>query len=128
MAEKHHEKGHATSCLPTQLSGGATRSDLAAAEEEHKQFVESLRRRGKAAEALQKDLLTEVPLLYGTPGSLEARGDPGIILAEIHREELVRRNGGGVGNVRRETPETLPYENTMMVIAMVAGLILLLSS
>jgi len=66
-------------------------------------------------------------LLYGSPGSLEARGDPGITIAEIHREELIRRSGGGVGNMRPEKPDRLPYENAMMVIAFVAGLILLFS-
>jgi hypothetical protein len=127
MAKKHHGERDATSGLSTQFSGGARQSEMIASEEEHRQFVESLRRRGQAAEALQNDLLTEVPLLYGTPGSLEARGDPGIILAEIHREELVRRNGGGVAK-RAEGRDTLPFEDTTMAIALALGLVLLFSS
>lgn len=124
MVRKHHRSGHATN----RLSGDAGRSGMVAAEDEHRQFVESLKRRGQAAEGLRNDLLTEVPLLYGTPGSLEARGDPGIVLAEIHREDLVRRNGGGVATGRAEGRETLPYETMTMAIAIVVGLVLLFSS
>ena len=59
------------------------------------EFAASLKRRGQAADGLEQDLLTEVPLLYGSPGQAP-HGDPGIVLAQVHRDELVRRNDGGV--------------------------------
>jgi hypothetical protein len=75
------------------------------------EFAESLKRRREAAAGLERDLLTEVPLLYGSPGSLEPHGDPGTVLARVHREELVRRNGGGVIHPSGKRPEiSLPFE------------------
>lgn len=77
-------------------------------------FAADLKRRGEAAKGLERDLLTKVPLLYGSPGSLEPQGDPGIVLAKIHQEELQRRNGGGVfGSQRTEADVQLPFERAM---------------
>jgi hypothetical protein len=81
-------------------------------------FAESLRRRRQAAKGLKQDLLTKVPLLYGSPGSLEPEGDAGITLARNHREELVRRNGGGVMRVSGERSDVaLPFERAMAALA-----------
>ncbi|RYD67724.1 MAG: hypothetical protein EOP58_02440 [Sphingomonadales bacterium] len=63
------------------------------------EFRASLKQRAEAAKGLEKDLLSEVPQLYGAPDQLAPDGDPGISLAKIHREELKRRNGGGVPDV-----------------------------
>jgi hypothetical protein len=71
------------------------------------EFAASLKRRAQAAKGLEKDLLTEVPMLYGSPGPMEPRGDPGILLAQAHQAELLRRNGGGVppsSGRRSDTP------------------------
>ena len=65
----------------------------AAPPEDPEAFAESLRRRRQAAEGLERDLLTEVPMLYGSPDDRPGRADPGIVLARVHREEMVRRNG-----------------------------------
>jgi hypothetical protein len=90
-------------------------------------FAESLKRRREAAAGLERDLLTEVPLLYGSPGSLEPNGDPGIVLARVHREELVRRNGGGVTNPSGKRSEvSLPFEELTGALILIFVLFLLL--
>lgn len=94
-------------------------------DEERAQFAEHLRQRGDAARDLGDDLLTEVPLLYGSPGGGEPRGDPGILLAEMHRDELVRRHGGNPAHLRaRKAPAELPFERTMLWLSLLllAGL------
>lgn len=82
-------------------------------------FAESLKRRGDAARGLEQDLLTEVPLLYGSPGTMEPRGDPGIVLAQLHQDELLRRNGGGASRKpARRSDVALPFEgaiSTLMI-------------
>jgi hypothetical protein len=81
-------------------------------------FAENLRQRRQAAKGLEQDLLTKVPLLYGSPGGLEANGDPGIVLARAHRGELVRRHSGGVTKVTGERSEvTLPFERAVTALA-----------
>lgn len=87
------------------------------------EFEASLKRRGKAARGLAQDLLTEVPMLYGSPGQMEAEGDPGIVLARIHQEELKRRNGGGVSCHSRSRAE-LPYERATGALAILLMLLL----
>jgi len=88
-------------------------------------FAEGLRRRGQAAKGLEQDLLTKVPLLYGSPGS-SADGDPGIALARIHRKELVRRNGGGVMHASGERSDVaLPFERAMAALAILLLLLVL---
>ena len=85
-------------------------------------FAESLKRRREAAEGLEQDLLAEVPLLYGSPGGV----DPGIALARIHREELVRRNGGGVSHPSGKRSEiALPFEGAVAALAAILCLLLL---
>jgi hypothetical protein len=80
-------------------------------------FEASLKRRGRAAKGLEQDLLTEVPMLYGSPGRGEPEGDPGIILARIHQEELLRRHGGGVPpGTRKRSDVALPFERTMLIL------------
>lgn len=94
-------------------------------DDEWEQFVESMRRRGEAAKGLQDDLLTEVPLLYGSAGNMAPDGDPGIVLAKIHRDELVRRNGGIAAiPSNRDAPAELPFERAMLWLAVLlfAGL------
>ena len=87
-------------------------------------FATNLKQRRQAALGLEQDLLTSVPLLYGSPGFHEDdEGDPGIALARIHREEMVRRNGGGIPNASSERSDVaLPYEGLVMVIAVMAYL------
>jgi hypothetical protein len=81
-------------------------------------FAASLKHRRQAAEGLERDILTKVPLLYGSPGSLEPGGDPGIALARLHREELVQRNGGGVTQVSgKRSDVALPFERAMTAVA-----------
>jgi hypothetical protein len=91
-------------------------------------FAGSLRRRSQAAKGLEQDLLTKVPLLYGSPGSLEPDGDPGITLARTHREEMVRRNGGGVMQVPGECSDVaLPFERAMAALAVLLLLFFVLA-
>jgi hypothetical protein len=88
-------------------------------------FAESLKQRRRAADGLEQDLLTQVPLLYGSPGSLEPRGDPGIVLAQAHREELLRRNGGGVLHSSSKHSEVaLPFERLTIALTILICLIL----
>ena len=89
-------------------------------------FAASLERRRRAASGLSQDLLTEVPPLYGSPGPLEPHGDPGIVLARLHRDELLRRNGGGVFTRKaRRSDVTLPFERTTGAVAILFFLLFL---
>lgn len=93
--------------------------------QETKDFAASLRRREQAAKGLEKDLLTEVPLLYGSPSSMEPQGDPGIVLAHMHQEELLRRNGGGAPPTSTARSDiSLPFERTMAILAIVLFLLI----
>jgi hypothetical protein len=57
---------------------------------------------------------------------MEPEGDPGILLARIHQDELLRRNGGGIaGSPRRRSDVALPFEHLTGALA-VALLVLLL--
>jgi len=83
-------------------------------------FAASLERRKAAAKGLEKDLLTEVPMLYGSPGPMEPRGDPGILLARMHQADLQQRNGGGAPPFSsRRSDVLLPFERTVVVLAVV---------
>lgn len=89
-------------------------------------FAKSLEQRRQAAQGLEQDLLTDVPLLYGSPGSLEPHGDPGIVLARVHREDLLRRNGGGVlQSSSRQSDVALPFERTTAALAVLLFLFVL---
>ncbi len=82
------------------------------------EFAESLKRRQQAAQGLEKDLITEVPLLYGSPHCMEPHGDPGVVIAQAHRADMLRRNGGGALNASGTPDEVrLPFERTMEVLA-----------
>lgn len=81
-------------------------------------FAASLKRRRQAARGLEQDLLTEVPLLYGSPDDGARHGDPGRVLARTHRDELLRRNGGGVlSRPGKRSDAALPFEGTMTAVA-----------
>lgn len=90
------------------------------------EFALSLQRRGQAAKGLEQDLLTEVPMLYGSPGSMEPEGDPGILLVRIHQEELQRRNGGGGPGPGRRSDVSLPFERMTAALPFVLLLLLIL--
>jgi hypothetical protein len=82
------------------------------------EFAARLKRRGQAAKGLEEDLLTKVPVLYGSVGGLEPDGDPGILLAKIHREELLRRNGGGISSSSsKRSNVALPFEGAIEALA-----------
>jgi hypothetical protein len=87
-------------------------------------FNAGLKRRRQAAQGLERDLLTKVPLLYGSPDSAAPHGDPGLILVQAHQEELLRRNGGGaLSRSRKRSDAALPFER---LTAATAGLLFLL--
>ena len=91
------------------------------------EFAANLKARRQAAHGLEQDLLTKVPLLYGTPDSLAPRGDPGVVLAQAHQHELLRRNGGGVLNrSSRRSDVALPFEGTVGALAILLFLYFLL--
>jgi hypothetical protein len=97
--------------------------------EGREKFAASLERRRQAAKGLEQDLLNEVPLLYGSAGSMESQGDPGVVLAKIHREELLRRNGGGVFRPSTKRSDVaLPWERTMEVVLVLFVVFLLFGS
>jgi len=80
-------------------------------------FAESLERRARAARGLEHDLLTDVPMLYGSPDGWPAGQDPGIEIARLHREELLRKNGGGIPpSSGSSSGERLPFEGAMAVL------------
>ena len=77
-------------------------------------FATSLSQRRQAAERLEKDLLTQVPLLYGSPG----QAAPDLVIERLHQEELVRRSGGGILPAsRRRGDAALPFERGLAVFA-----------
>lgn len=89
-------------------------------------FSEDLKRRGQAARGLEQELLTNVPLLYGSPGEMEANGDPGIAIARAHREDMLRRSGSPLRASGRRSEVTLPFERATAALALVLFLISLL--
>jgi hypothetical protein len=86
-----------------------------------REFTESLERRRQAQDRLEQDLLNDVPLLYGLPGDVglhdprDGPGDPGIMLARIHREDMLRRNGVDAFSASGDRSEVrLPFERTVI--------------
>ena len=68
-------------------------------------------------------------MLYGSPGSLEPRGDPGILLAQTHREEMLRRNGGGIFSSSNDRSDVvLPFERMTAALAVLIFLLFVLIS
>ncbi|GAA3894895.1 hypothetical protein GCM10022276_12510 [Sphingomonas limnosediminicola] len=85
------------------------------------EFIESLDRRRQAQDRLEQDLLHDVPLLYGSPGEVgfhdprDGPGDPGIIIARIHREEMLRGNGVDTFGASGDRSDVrLPFERTLI--------------
>jgi hypothetical protein len=94
-------------------------------EEAARDFRSELERRAAAAKGLERDLLAEVPLLYGSPGRGEPHGDPGIVLAKLHRDEMIRRNGGDVPPPAKcGGGANLPYERLLIALALALFLLL----
>jgi hypothetical protein len=93
------------------------------------EFAEGLERRRQAADRLEQDLLNDVPLSYGSPeGGYTPEGDPGVVLARIHREEMLRRNGYDVSQASGTKSEiSLPFERTTGALAVILLLIVLFS-
>jgi hypothetical protein len=98
------------------------------------EFTKSLDRRRQAQDRLEKDLLNEVPLSYGLPGEVGFQvdpritgGDPGIVLARIHREEMLRRNGVDAFSASGTASEVqLPFERmTTWLVLLLTAVILL---
>ena len=110
-----------------QLTGVAGSPSPTNAEE----FAASIERRRQAADGLEKDLLNDVPLLYGSPGgagpdAFPSQGDPGIVLARIHREDMLRRNGYDVSEASGSFSEvSLPFERATAALAILLFLITL---
>ena len=90
-------------------------------EREKHQFEQSVRDRKRAADGLHDDLLHEVPLLYGSGGYR----DQDIALGAIHREAMLRKNGGGLPAGSSSTSKPyLPFER---IVAFLAVLLVLIS-
>ncbi|OQW42216.1 MAG: hypothetical protein A4S12_00825 [Proteobacteria bacterium SG_bin5] len=85
-------------------------------------FAASLARRAEAAKGLERDLLTEVPLLYGSPSN----GDPGVTLARLHRDDLRRRHGYPAAPKTREAEVRLPYERLVIALVIIVNLLFFL--
>jgi hypothetical protein len=86
------------------------------------EFAANLDHRREAANDLEKDLLTEVPLLYGSPGSW---GNVG--LARIRREEMLRRSGEWEVKTSGNKYESLPFERATGTLAVLLFLFVLLA-
>ena len=91
------------------------------------EFAASMDRRRTAADGLEGDLLNDVPMLYGSPdGGYTPYGDPGVILARIHREDMLRRNGYDVSDASGPYSEvSLPFERATAAVAILLFLITL---
>ncbi|WP_156442797.1 MULTISPECIES: hypothetical protein [unclassified Sphingomonas] len=62
-----------------------------------------------------------MPQLYGAPNRLAPQGDTGIPLAKIHRDELKRRNGGGVPeSATKRSDVQLPFERVLPIFGLIA--------
>lgn len=106
---------------------GSSAAD-AAFRDDPKAFAENLKRRRQAAQGLEQELLTNVPLLYGSPGQMEAHGDPGIVLAQLHREDMLRRIGGSpLQAAGRRSDVVLPFERATAALAILLWLFFLLA-
>jgi hypothetical protein len=80
-----------------------------------------MKRRREAARGMEQELLTSVPLLYGSPGE---GSDPGIFLAQAHREDMVRRHGGGALRASGKRSEVaLPWERATASLALILWLL-----
>jgi hypothetical protein len=104
-------------------SSRAGRSSADAAwPQDPQQFADNLKRRRKAAQGLERDLLTSVPLLYGSPGDA---GDPGIVLARAHREEMLQRNCCSFFRPSGKRSEVvLPWERAITAFAILLWLLM----
>ncbi len=60
-----------------------------------------------------------MPMLYGSAGPHEPEGDPGIVIARLHREELLRRSGAMPLSPVDEPPPRLPYERALIAIVFI---------
>lgn len=86
-------------------------------------FAAHLRHRAEAAQKLEQGLLTDVPMLYGSPGPHEPEGDPGIVIARLHREALLGRSGAMSVSRSEEPPARLPYERFLIAFGVVLELL-----
>ena len=103
-----------------------TRTRHSAPPESAEAFGASLKRRRRAAQGLEQDLLTRVPLLYGSPDVAAPGGDPGVVLAKAHQEDLLRRNGGGIlPRSKRGSDVALPFERLTAALAILLCLLFL---
>ena len=76
-------------------------------------YTAELEQRANEAKGLEGDLLHEVPLQYGA-GSQHCH-DPSILMAGVHRENIVHRNGGGLPADNSSTKNLrLPYERLLI--------------
>lgn len=92
-------------------------------ENEADAFAAHLRQRGEAAQKLEQGLRTEVPMLYGSPGQHAPEGDPGIVIARLHREELLRRSGGMPVSRSEKPPAPLPFERFLIAFCVILELL-----
>jgi hypothetical protein len=77
-------------------------------EQGHHRHALSIKNRSRAAQGLQKDLLHEVPMLYGQNNLWGAD----VAIGKIHREGMVRKNGGGLPpGVPATSKAKLPMED-----------------
>jgi hypothetical protein len=101
---------------------GAGRSAFdAVAPRDPQAFARSLKHRHEAARGVEQELLTNVPLLYGSPGEA---GDPGIVLARAHREDMLRRHGSSFPRASGSRSEVrLPFERATGALAILLSLL-----
>ena len=101
---------------------GAQASGEGPPRDEADAFATSLTHRRRAAQGLERDLIMEVPLLYGSADGV----DPGISLQRLHGDELVRRNGGGrLPGAGRRSENALPFEGATTLLAVLLALLFL---
>ena len=94
-------------------------------------LADSLKRREQAADALEDDLLNDVPMLYGPSAGLPYPTSPvpDILIGRIHREEMLRKNGYDVSDASGTPSEvSLPFERPIGALVILLVLIVLFSN
>lgn len=100
-------------------SVGANRTDLP--QNDGKQnFINQIEERKEAAQNLSKNLHSTMPLLNGTTNKYNHNY---IFIKQYHQEQLMKSKGGIVKNKLERPVARLPYENILLIMLFIMGII-----